>query len=201
MAHDRDHHEDEELRDVSHIQNEDVAHEESDVKIRPIVWFMVWLTVAAVVIHLLMAGLYKVLEDREEAAQGQPSPMASERQVIPSEPRLQLAPTDQNQGSPRFREDHPLNDLKKLRADEEAKLEGYAVDPATGTARIPIEEAKELLLHSGALNQPHSQPGEPRSQGSGMQQHVGDKRPSRSSAGRLPEKIEPQQQKTEQKHH
>jgi hypothetical protein len=189
MAHDKDHHEDEQARDVSYISNEEVAHEESDVKIRPIVWFLVWLTVAAIIIHLLMAGLYNVLEDRVEAEQGEPSPMASEREIIPPEPRLQLAPTDPAQGSPRFREDHPLNDLRKLRAEEEAKLKGHAFDPATGTARIPIEEAKELVLRSGALNQPAAE-------GTGSQR-AGDQRPSRSSSGRLPERIEPQsQQKT-----
>jgi hypothetical protein len=173
MAHDeRIAHEDD-LQDVSHIQNEDVSHEESDVKIRPIVMFMFWLTVAAIVIHLLMAGLYKVLDEREETAKGKDSPMAAERQVIPPEPRLQLAPTDKNQGSPRFIEDHPLNDIRKLRADEDAKMHSYEADPNTGTARIPIEDAKNLLLESGAMGQQTM-----------AQPLVGDNRPSRSNSGR-----------------
>lgn len=200
MAHDRRHHEDEELPDVSHISNEDVAHEESDVKIRPIVWFLVWLSVATVVIMLLMSGLFSVLEKRVQSEQGEPSPMASEREVIPPEPRLQLAPTERTQGSPRFQQDHPLNDLKKLHEDERAKLEGYSVDQASGTARIPIKEAKELLLRSGALNKPAAGHSEQAAQGSSAK-HARDNRPSRSSAGRLPENLSPAQQKTETKQH
>jgi hypothetical protein len=210
MAHDKHSHRDE-LPNVSHISNEETRHEESDVRIRPIVMFMVWLSVAAVVIHLLMAGLYNMLENREESKQGAPSPMASERNVIPPEPRLQLAPTEQNQGSPRFIEDHPLMDMKKLREEESQRLNGFGwVDQGAGVAKIPIGDAKRLLLESGALRsraaapQPQGSGGaapqaETQDQGAGdghasaappaTQTHpgAGDRRPSRSSSGRRPQ--------------
>ena len=190
MAHDREHTHKGDLPDVSHLSNEDVSHEKTDVKIRPIVMFLVWLTVGAIVIHLLMAGLYKILDDREKETEGKASPMASERQVIPPEPRLQLAPTEKEQGAPRFREDHPLNDMKKLREDEAAKMHSYQVDPATGLARIPIEDAKHLLVESGQI----VQPGQDRPA-------VGDQRPSRSNSGRGGVKVEQQQAPAHQAPH
>ena len=54
--------------DTSFIKNPDVAHEETDVSIRPIVWFMVWLTVASAVVMLLMKGMYVYLDTRVGSA-------------------------------------------------------------------------------------------------------------------------------------
>jgi hypothetical protein len=42
------------------------------------------------------------------------------------------------------------DDLKALRAEEDAKMNGYGwIDRKTGTIRIPIERAKQLLLQRG----------------------------------------------------
>ena len=60
---------------------------------------------------------------------------------LPPEPRLQLAPGHQI---------HPLDDLKRLRADEDALLHSYGwVDRNAGIVHIPIERAKELLVRRG----------------------------------------------------
>ena len=131
-----------------------VGHESSDLKIAPVVWFVVGLSVATIVIGLLVWGLFSTLGSRERDSSGSASPLAGERQKLPPEPRLQLAPStvEQLEGNkpPNLKEDHPLQEMKRLRAEEEKTLNSYGwVDQRTGTVRIPIDEAKKRLLEKG----------------------------------------------------
>jgi hypothetical protein len=145
---------------TDHHSNEDlshgvgVGHESSDLKIAPVVWFVVGLSVATIVIGLLVWGLFSTLGSREQRSSGSPSPLAGERQKLPPEPRLQLAPStvEQLEGNkpPNLKEDHPLQEMKRLRAEEEKTLNSYGwVNQQTGTVRIPIDEAKKRLLEKG----------------------------------------------------
>jgi hypothetical protein len=127
--------------DVSHINNLDVSHETRDVRIRPIFWFVFWLITAVVIIYFLMFGLFKVLERHEVRSDPVPSPLSSERQTVPPEPRLQLIP-----GHPIS----PFDELKSMRQEEEEQLSTYGwVDETKGIVRLPIEKAKEKLLEQG----------------------------------------------------
>lgn len=126
-------------------------HEVSTLSIGPIVWFMIGLSVAIVIICLLMTGLLDVYANRGRNSEERPSPLAGERQKLPPEPRLQLAPTSARQLEeklpPNIREDNPLQEMKRLRTQEDAKLNSYGwVDEKAGLAHIPIDEAKKLLL-------------------------------------------------------
>ena len=117
-------------------------------------WFVIGLSVATIVIGLLVWGLFSALGKREDASSASPSPLAGERQKLPPEPRLQLAPStaEQLEGSkpPNLKKDHPLQEMKRLRAEEEKTLNSYGwVDQQTGTVRIPIDEAKKRLLEKG----------------------------------------------------
>jgi hypothetical protein len=127
------------------------GHEGSDLRIGPIVWFLIILGFGTVVTFLLMVGLFDSYENRAKDAEGKSSPLAGERQKLPPEPRLQLAPktTEQLEGKqpPNLRQDHPLQEMKSLREEENKKLSSYSwVDEKGGVVRIPIEEAKKLLL-------------------------------------------------------
>lgn len=131
-----------------------VGHESSDLKIAPVVWFVVGLSVATIVIGLLVWGLFSTLGSREQRSSESASPLAGERQKLPPEPRLQLAPStvEQIEGNkpPNLKEDHPLQEMKRLRAEEEKTLNSYGwVDQQAGTVRIPIDEAKKRLLEKG----------------------------------------------------
>ena len=131
-----------------------VGHESSDLKIAPVVWFVIGLSVATIVIGFLVWGLFSTLGSREQRSSGSASPLAGERQKLPPEPRLQLAPStvEQLEGNkpPNLKEDHPLQEMKRLRAEEEKTLNSYGwVDQQTGTVRIPIDEAKKRLLEKG----------------------------------------------------
>ena len=110
------------------------GHETRDIRTRPIVLAglgVIGVIVAASVGLRLLVGYYV----RREAAASAPNPLAASVPQEPPAPRLQ---TD------------PRRDLEKLRAAEEAQLDGYAwVDRAAGRVRIPIERAIELLAERG----------------------------------------------------
>jgi hypothetical protein len=117
------------------LHNEDVAHEHSDVEIRPLVMFALGLGAVTAVVMLLMAGLFKAFEANAEKN----DPVLS-RHAIPAG---QLPP------QPRLLENEPAN-LAKQRAMEAEALGQYGwVDPSKTVARLPIAEAKKKLLHNG----------------------------------------------------
>lgn len=131
-----------------------VGHEASEMRIGPIIWFLIALSFGTVVICLLTAGLFDSFEKNLKDTEGKSSPLASERQKLPPEPRLQLAPSTAEQlearQPPNFKLDHPLQEMKRLRDEENKKLSSYGwADEKAGVVRIPIEEAKKRLLQNG----------------------------------------------------
>ncbi|MEO7971595.1 MAG: hypothetical protein ABI698_09880 [bacterium] len=82
-----------ETPDVSHIKNIDVTHEASDVNVGGIVKFVIALTVFAIVVQVLMWGMFRFLNSQEEGKEPSPGPMAmSEQERRPPDPKLQSAP-------------------------------------------------------------------------------------------------------------
>ena len=80
-----------ETPDVSHIRNLDVTHETSDVSVGGILKFVVGLTLFAVVVHVLMWGMFRLLAYQEDQ-EPPPGPMAmTEEERLPPAPRLQAA--------------------------------------------------------------------------------------------------------------
>ena len=160
--------------DVTHIHNPGVAHEESDVNVRGIAKFVIALAIGSIVTFVLMRVMFNYLESRELAAQAeQPaSPLAKQKspeERLPPEPRLQLAPGH---------EIHPLKDMEKAHDEWKAQLNGYGwVDQNVGTVRIPIEQAKRVLLEKGLLQARQPQQG----QGTGGQNATGQ--PAQQSSG------------------
>jgi preprotein translocase subunit Sec61beta len=109
-------------------------HESSDVRIRPVAIFVFSLFVAVVVVLAAMAGLYRYFATHQPQPEIPPSPLVQTRQTAP-EPRLQSAPSQ---------------DWRTLRAHEDAVLGSYGwVDRRTGTVRIPIDRALELMAQRG----------------------------------------------------
>jgi hypothetical protein len=80
-----------ETPDVSHIKNLDVTHEASDVSVGGILKFVVGLTIFAVVVHVMIWGMFRLLKAQEEK-EPSPGPMAmTEQERLPPAPRLQAA--------------------------------------------------------------------------------------------------------------
>jgi hypothetical protein len=135
----KDHwHKDRENRDPKKSATRDM----SEVNFRAILGFGVALVIVGVAIFLLMPVFFRHLSEREARLETPRSPLLSHDQLrLPPEPRLQLAPGHAL---------HPLEEMKQLRASEDAVLNSYGwVDQKAGTVRIPIELAKQLILQKG----------------------------------------------------
>ncbi|HET7697283.1 MAG TPA: hypothetical protein VFK57_16335 [Vicinamibacterales bacterium] len=119
------------------LVNEDVHHEESDINVRAILWFVGILTAITVGIQAAMVGMFKGLDWYEARNEPYVTPLSrgpAQAADFP-EPRLQTT---------------PWTDLRLFRAEQNQHLNSYGwVDEKLGVARIPIAKAKELLLQRG----------------------------------------------------
>ena len=164
-----------ETPDVSYIKNVDVTHETSDVYIGGIAKFAVGLFVLTVAVYVLVWGLFRLFEARNQDPP--PAPMAlSAKERMPPEPRLQSAPgfaeelgdkakavkTEEpaipvhvppeggtpNQSAVRDPKD-ALWEIKVLREQWADVLEHGPVDQNGTRYGMPIERAKEEILRKG----------------------------------------------------
>jgi hypothetical protein len=150
-----------ETPDVSHIQNPDVTHEESDVNVRSILMFVLGLLFFGVVVHILMWYMLKLFKERQDAQTPKPAPMAlSDQQRLPPEPRLQGAPgfgVDLGNGQ---REDlalkEPTAEMKVVRAQWDKILKEGQKDQNGNVVSIPIEEAMRQLSDKGLPTRPQT---------------------------------------------
>ncbi len=174
--------------DVSFIKNPDVAHEVSDVSVRPIAQFVVGLFIFAVVICVLMLLLFNLFERRAVGNELEPSPVARQgAERLPPEPRLQGAPGFQAEGQNlELRE--PQSEMKVVREKWEQELKGYGwADQQNGRVRIPIKDAIKLMAQregakaqSGVPAATQTKQGAPESEGESI--------PSSSSSGQRMER-------------
>lgn len=110
------------------------GYEARDASVRLVVWFAAILVGSAIIIHLALAGLYKVLE-KQHPSPDAPSRIALNPQMIAPEPRLQS---------------NPQLDLEKFNEEEAQTLNSYGwVDREHGVIRIPIERAIDLIVERG----------------------------------------------------
>ncbi len=124
---------------MPHTEHEPAAeagHETSDVSIGAIVKFGIGLAVTALVIHVAMWGLFRVLHERgEKRDRPLPPLVAAALRRTPPEPRL---------------EPDALLPRRRMQAKEKAALKSYGwVDRDAGIVRVPIERAMEILVQRG----------------------------------------------------
>jgi hypothetical protein len=186
-----------ETPDVSWITNPDVAHEESDVAVRPLLWFVGGLTLFTIITCAVMLLMFNYFQKREEGQELKASPLAREgKERLPPEPRLQLAPgfgvtTDDGREIDLSNEalgksahvPQPQSEYWAVREEWRREMEDYGwADEKAGTVRVPIGRAMELYL------QRRQQPAPPGSgQPAGGQGAPTETTPSDSSSGRQPE--------------
>ncbi len=149
-----------ETPDVSYITNPDVAHEESDVAVRPLLWFVGGLTFFTLITCLAMFLLFKFFLNRELSQELEPSPLARQgEERLPPEPRLQLAPGWQVTTGDGRRQDlslsadnvgyvpQPWSEYLVVADEWKREAEGYGwADEQAGTVRVPIEHAMRVYL-------------------------------------------------------
>lgn len=124
---------------MPHTEHEPAAeagHETSDVSIGAIVKFGIGLAVTALLIHVAMWGLFRVLHERgEKRDRPLPPLVAAALRRTPPEPRL---------------EPDALSPRRRMQAEENAALKSYGwVDRDAGIVRVPIERAMEILVQRG----------------------------------------------------
>lgn len=120
----------------SHHDHPAVQHEESDVNIGAILAFGAGLAGVAIVVSIVVWGLFRYFDARESQQQPAAYPLAAKQeQRLPPEPRLQT---------------NPRQDLADLRSAEDQTLTTYGwVDRNAGVVRIPVAEAMKLVIQRG----------------------------------------------------
>ena len=120
------------------VTPEGASYEHTDAAVAPVAKFLIWLFIAAVLTHVGLAGVYKLLVDQgvaQEASERRYPLAASEAPRLPPLPRLQQ---------------HPPDELRTFRTDETTRLDSYGWEnKAAGTVRIPISEAMRLTVERG----------------------------------------------------
>ncbi len=119
-------------------------YEPTDVSAGLAAKFGIVLLVLALIIHVALWGLFKLLASRERQQQAAIAfPLAEGRGQqlrLPPLPRLQPL---------------PVNDIAEFRAEEERLLRTFGwVDREAGIVRIPIEDAMRLTLERGLPSRP-----------------------------------------------
>src|SRR5689334_22997835 len=155
-----------ETPDVSYITNPDVAHEESDVAVKPLLWFVGGLTAFTIIVCVAMWIMFQFFLNREIGQELKASPLARQgEERLPPEPRLQLAPgfgvtTDDGQRHGlSFEEKHegvpqPQSEYWVVRSEWMQELSEYGwADEKAGMVRLPVEEAITLYAERSKSKQ------------------------------------------------
>jgi hypothetical protein len=113
---------------VQHSPN-GAGHEQREASVRLIVASLGGLAIVTLIVFVLVVGIFRYFYDTDKTGE------ALRQGVIPPEPRIEVAPYEQ---------------LQQLRAREDHILSTYAwVDKSTGTVRVPIDQAIDLLAAKG----------------------------------------------------
>lgn len=129
----------------------EMPYEQNVIGLKGIVYFGIGLVALIVVTFALMWAMLGVLEDNAEATKKSNNPMMlGEKDRLPPEPRLQLAPgfgVEGPNGRVNMELREPQAEYRELRAQWIETWEKGTVDKATHTATsMPIEEAKARLI-------------------------------------------------------
>ena len=134
-------------------------YERRDIGVGGVLYFMAGLAIAAIIIHFVIAGMYRYLEHHAEAQQKAISPLvtnpARDTRTLPPQFKTDSEGTDyekylqKNFPTPQLETDERTQ-LNKVRLAEENTLSTYDyIDKDAGTVRIPIDRAIELLVQRG----------------------------------------------------
>lgn len=141
----------EEVHPLSHeapeLHTEGVAHEHSDVNVRAILMFAGGMVTVALIVFVAMWLLLGVFERGAVANDPVVSPLAAPQTAMPR--TTAGSPFFGGAAGPQLVTDEPRL-LQVLHAREKQDLQSYGwIDQQGGVARVPIDEAKKLLLQRG----------------------------------------------------
>jgi hypothetical protein len=129
--------------------NPTVSHEPDETDVKALAVFTIGLLAVIAIVFAMMWGLFVALEREAAGNDPQVSPLARPSVRMPaSTVGNPVFAQGQNQG-PQLVVDEPTL-YQKQRSIEAATLSSYGwVDEKAGVARIPIEEAKKLIVQRG----------------------------------------------------
>jgi hypothetical protein len=143
------------MTDDIHIDghNEEAEFEREDLGAKPVILFLVGLTVGCLLVALLLKGMYSYLDARENRHQPALNPLVQQTR---SDLRS-VAPGDITKfPEPHLETDEP-REIRAFRVQEEQTLHSYGwVDQPAGVARIPIDRAMELVAQRGLPTRPQA---------------------------------------------
>jgi hypothetical protein len=127
------------------------GYEQNIVGLRGIAYFGIGLLILILITFGLMWALLKVFSDQAAIDNGQNPPlMMSDRERLPPEPRLQLAPgwnVQTGEGVVNLELSYPQAEYNKLHKEWIQMWEHGVRDEKTGvTSMLPIDEAKKKFL-------------------------------------------------------
>jgi hypothetical protein len=129
--------------------------EDSGIKAKPVLTFIIVLAVATAFVFVLVKGLIYAFNKVDAQNQGQPSTLVQlpkGQTKLPPEPRLQGAPAPDPENKETGRQPSllPLDEMKAYNRQINEKAASYGwVSKDAGVAHIPIERAKELIVEKG----------------------------------------------------
>ena len=112
-----------------------VAHEDTDIDVAMVLKFGGGLLATVLVCAVIVWGVFRIFEREASARDPQISPVARPAGQLPPGPRL---------------ETNEASVLANFRVEEQKAIDGYGwVNQLGGVTRIPIAEAKKLLVQRG----------------------------------------------------
>jgi hypothetical protein len=129
-------------------------YERRDIRIADVLYFLIGLAIAVVFVYFIAKGLFWYLDTRYETDQPPISPLVS---AAPSDTR-RIPPQFGNNYEKYLEQDFPApqlevnerTELNDIRLREEDTLSSYGwVDQKSGTVRIPIDRAMDLVVERG----------------------------------------------------
>jgi hypothetical protein len=143
------------MTDDIHIDghNEEAEFERQDLGAKPVILFLVGLTVGCLLVALALKGMYSYLDAREKRHQPALNPLVQQTHTdTRSVARGDIAKFPQ----PRLETNEP-SEINEFRLHEEQMLHSYGwVDQSAGVVRIPIDRAMDLLAQRGLPTRPQA---------------------------------------------
>ena len=126
------------------LTDPEMRHEHRDVNIWAVGKVGIALILTTIASLLLMAGVFRYFEVRENEAQIPPASTTTPPSALPPEPNLMF---NQNEHG----------NLEEIRAAEEKDINSYGwVDQAHGVVRLPIDRAMDLIGQRGIPARPNA---------------------------------------------
>src|SRR6476469_7019774 len=140
-----------------------LPYEENEIRLKGIIYFWVGLLALILVTFSLMWALISVLRQYNHENQEPAGPLAmSEKERLPPEPRLQMAPgfgIDTDKGRVNLELTYPQSEYRTFRDEWTRLWEDGEKDAQTGAVSVlPIEQAKEKVLASNPKVAPNADP-------------------------------------------